>query len=160
MVCCIPLTRGQVALVEDADAHLADRRWVARPIGRRTGGFYAYRSEGARTVYMHRLILNAPKGALVDHINGDGLDNRRANLRLATPGQNLANRATTGRSGYRGVMNVGHPHRPWLAYICVDRRRRDIGFYATAEEAASAYDSAASARYGEFARLNATQQET
>lgn len=154
MTVTIPLSRGQVAIVDDMDARLAAHSWSAHPCNRGTGGFYAARSERGTTVYMHRVILGAPKGLLVDHINGDGLDNRRANLRLATHSQNLMNRTTTSSSGFRGVEATGRIKRPWVAIINEGPVAIRIGVFETVEEAARAYDREAAARFGEFAKLN------
>jgi hypothetical protein len=95
----------------------------------------------------------------VDHINHDGLDNRRANLRLATPSQNLGNKRPQrgGSSPYKGVslQTSWHPiGRPWKASIDIDGRTKSIGYFATEVEAANAYDEAAIAKWGDFALTN------
>lgn len=100
------------------------------------------------TIDMHRLILPGVK--MVDHINRNGLDNQRKNLRSATRSQNRANSITpvNNTSGYKGV--VAMPSGRWKAQITGD----SLGTYATKEEAALAYNGAARERYGEFAYLN------
>ena len=105
-------------------------------------------------MYLHRRVMNAPAGMLVDHINGNGLDNRRGNLRLATPSQNVCNRVTTSASGYRGVEAIPDRSKPWRACLYKGKKRTEVGTFDTAEEAARAYDAAAAARYGAFAKLN------
>lgn len=157
MAVSITLTRGQVALVDDQDRHLADLSWIAKPIERRSGGFYAYRMEGRTSLYMHRLILNAPRGMLVDHVNGNGLDNRRSNIRLATRSQNVTNRVATSEIGFRGVERTYRIAKPWRACLYDGKQRTVVGRYATAIEAAAAYDRAALAKYGSFAKLNFPQ---
>lgn len=91
---------------------------------------------------------------LVDHRNGNGLDNRRSNLRLATQAQNMSNRGrpTNNTSGYKGVSagRLGG----WRAYITSRGKRLDIGTFASKEEAAEAYNAKALELHGEFARLN------
>lgn len=154
MALSIPLTQGQTTVVDDADARFASLKWYAKPIKRRTGGFYAARIEQGTTVYLHRVILSATAGVLVDHINGDGLDNRRANLRLATLSQNLMNRVSTSATGFRGVEPSYRKAHPWAACLYKGKRRTRLGSFSTAEEAARAYDRAALAQYGEFAKLN------
>lgn len=119
---------------------------------------YAVRSEHRdgkkRTVYLHRELLNPPNGLVVDHINRNPLDNRRANLRLATPSQNNANSARReNRTGYRGV----YPHRQsgkYVAQISVSGRIKSLGLHDTPEAAALAYDRVALATRGAYARLN------
>lgn len=106
---------------------------------------------------MHRLIMAAPKGVEVDHVNGDGLDNRRANLRLVTRSQNAKNLpAQEGRaSPFKGVMiRKGRNGVRFLAAIQQDRERLKIGTYASEHEAARAYDAAARLFHGAFARTN------
>lgn len=124
-----------------------------------SGNSYAYThvsvpSSGRRRrrkIYMHRLITNCPPGLVVDHKNRRTLDNRRPNLRLATSSFNNVNRDGDSLSGYRGVTREG---RRWRARISIDGEDVHIGMYATAEEAAAAYDRMASQVYGEFAWLN------
>lgn len=147
----VPLTRGLFALVDHQDLdRVAGVKWVAKPIQRERGGWYAHRTVGGRTVYLHRYLLHAPAHLQVDHINGDGLDNRRANLRLCTASQNNLNRTNSNRTGYRGVEKRGERYRAAL----FQGGRQTVGLFDTAEEAAFAYDYAASAAYGEFAVLN------
>lgn len=104
---------------------------------------------------LHRLILEAPSWAFVDHKNGNGLDNRRDNLRLCHHKQNMANQrgTETGTSKYRGVSQYRDGVR-WVAQIKVNYCNKHIGVYLTEEEAAQAYDKAAREAYGEFARVN------
>lgn len=145
----VPLTRGHVAQIDDADGPtVAPYRWRA---ALSCGIWYAV--TGKRGLSMHRLLLDAQPGQIVDHINHDGLDNRRANLRICTNSQNIANcRMHRDNSvGFKGVRRNG---RRYQAQIGVDYHRKVIGSYATAEEAARAYDLAATLVFGEFARLN------
>jgi hypothetical protein len=94
---------GLVALVDDADYDwLSQWNWTAISTHRKNGG-YAVRMENQKMILMHRQILDAPEGAEVDHINGNGLDNRRSNLRFATRRQGQANRRlfTNSKSGFK-----------------------------------------------------------
>lgn len=104
---------------------------------------------------LHRFILDAPPGTLVDHVNGRTLDNRRANLRAATPPQNSQNRrARRGtRAPYKGVR-LTRTLRGFVARIQVDGRLLHLGVYETARAAAQAYDTAAREFFGPFARTN------
>lgn len=150
----IPLSRGLVALVDDTDAPLvAGLSWHAAPSG---ATYYARRNVYSAGRYithrMHTVITGWP---LVDHRNGDGLDNRRSNLRSATHRQNLANQRLSRRntSGFKGV----HLHRPtgrWVAQIGHAGRRYNLGYFDTPQDAARAYDRAAVERFGAFAATN------
>jgi hypothetical protein len=152
----IPLTQGLVALVDDQDYELvtAAGKWRASVEGRRV---YAKRDvrrpDGARTSQrLHQLITG---NELTDHRNGDGLDNRRTNLRPASKGQNGANRGpnSNNKAGFKGV-SWDKVNRRWRAQIQVDGKIRNLGRYGTPEGAALAYDAAAREYFGEFAALN------
>ena len=148
----IPLTQGQTALVDAADFDgLIGHRWRANRNG---GTFYAStKSEDGRQVYMHRFITHAPDGFEVDHINGNGLDNRRKNLRLASRQENARNRSVQRNSTtkLKGVYRAGDKFR---AVICVDDKLLHLGVFNAPEIAALAYDLAARRLFGEFARPN------
>jgi hypothetical protein len=146
------LTQGFSALIDGEDVSLVSGyRWHAYVTAR--GTVYVKRSEGPRaarrTIYLHRQLLGFPDG-VVDHANGDGLDNRRANLRVCSQGQNLANTGPrpTNRTGFKGVFpEKGGRFRASAA-------GRYIGCFDTAVDAALAHDERVSSIYGEFARLN------
>lgn len=151
----IPLTQGRVALVDNADYDfLVQWKWCYD-----TG--YAQRmGADGRKIRMHRIVLNAPVGQQVDHINGVKLDNRRCNLRLCNAANNARNRSawltTTTASQYKGVTRRADKNYtcPWVARISIDYERIYLGSFATELEAAQAYDRAAREHHGEFARLN------
>lgn len=153
----IPLTRGKVALVDDEDyAELAKHKWFA---DENNGGYYAGRNvpcpDGKRRkVFMHRLILGLVRGdgKQADHINHNGLDNRRKNLRVCTAQQNRFNkRVLKGSSKYKGVTSV---KGKWKARICHNYKTTHIGTYKTQVEAAQAYDAKAHQLFREFALTN------
>lgn len=151
----LPLSRGQVALVDDEDYEaVAPYKWSARfaPSG---GIFYAVRrvSLTKQIVLMHRVLLDAPRHLVVDHINGNGVDNRRCNIRLCTHQQNLMRRVgPPNKTGYRGV----HQIRPgtYRVAIMLSQRGHYVGTFYDPILAARAYDDAARRLHGEFARLN------
>ena len=116
-----------------------------------SGGRYATRTSCGKTIYLHREILCAAPGEFVDHINRDKLDNRRANLRIATRSQNNINRLTTMPHGFRGVEKHGRKYR---ATITVNNRSIRSKVKATAIEAAAEYDQLAIQHQGGFAILN------
>lgn len=151
----IQLSKGQVALVEDADfSVVAPFKWSAKPISRAGGGYYAFRTQGGTTIYMHRVLLNAGAGQIVDHVDGDGLNNCRANLRLTNASGNMVNRRASSACGFRGVSRDPRSGR-WRAYVYRPLGPRQyLGFFDTAEQAAAAYDKGALRIHGEMARLN------
>jgi hypothetical protein len=111
---------------------------------------------GTAKPYLHRLIVEAPSGSDVDHINGDGLDNRRCNLRVTDRSQNMANqRRPAGTSGYRGVrQSNGGRCKPWTAILTVNGQAIRSCGHPTAEAAARARDAMALEHFGEHAVLN------
>jgi hypothetical protein len=152
----VPLSRGMVALVDDEDAPavIAAGKWSAsRSPSNRT--WYAVRavrrSDGGRTtVRLHNWLTGLP---YVDHIDRDGLNNTRANLREVTRSGNATNsdRRSDSRTGYKGVSVAGRRYR---ALLTVDGTRHHLGYYDDPAEAARAYDRVAVAMHGAFAGLN------
>ena len=148
----IPLTQGKFALVDDEDYEaLAKHKW-------QFNHHYA-RRDGPRPrrlpIWMHRVITNAPPGMQVDHINGDTLDNRKSNLRICTRAQNQANRKRDrdSPSRFKGV-HLRKDNQKYVAGIIVNGRRKHLGQFQSDIEAAKAYDAAAIALRGEYARVN------
>jgi len=105
--------------------------------------------------YLHRVILNCDDDKLTDHINGDTLDNRKLNLRMATHLQNSRNQQlrVDNSSGYRGVC-FDKKAGKWMAYIRHNRQRTYLGYFGNSKDAARAYDMAAIRYHGDFASLN------
>lgn len=154
----IPLTRGLVALVDDEDFEtLNQHRWCAT-LKRYT--WVACRGvwkDGKTAIeYMHRTILKAPAGTLVDHKNGSGLDNQKQNLRLCTIAQNNCNRnrmQSTNTTGYRGVTRRSDRRsgKIWRAEIWHNNKKIHIGVYDSIDAAVAARKAAELQFYGEFA---------
>lgn len=152
----IQLTKGKVAIVDDEDYEMLiglGVRWCL-------SDGYAFNCVYGR---MHRFLMSAPKNKMVDHINGEKLDNRRENLRLATNSENQANRrAARGKSKFKGVTwqkrTYDESRGYWKAQIVVQGELHYLGKYNTDLEAATAYNEAALKHFGEFAHLNDLSQ--
>jgi hypothetical protein len=155
----IPLTQGKFAIVDPADyPRLAKYKWrLCRTKGKNV--LYAERSirlpSGKYSrILMHQHLIHAPDGYIIDHINGNGLDNRRDNLRLATVAQNAWNsKKRNPRSGYKGVC-FDKDKKLWRAAIVCNRKRFHLGYFKNKIAAAHAYDRAAKKYHGDFASLN------
>lgn len=150
----VPLTRGMSAVIDTADASLvAGYRWHAH---RARTTWYARtetHSGGKKTVlYLHQLLAGIA-GHGVDHRDGDGLNNRRSNLRPADAAQNGQNGRKRRPGLYKGV-SWDRSRGKWIAGITVGGKRINAGRFATEEEAAQAYDALAAEHFGPFARLN------
>ena len=155
----IPLTKGQFAVVDAADYEfLSQWKWHA---DRDAATCYAVRSvsigDGRQAaISMHRVLLGLDDPKIKgDHIDGDGLNNTRANLRIATHVENCRNQrlSRNNSSGYKGV-SWRKGNKAWMAYIKFNKKQICLGFYSSPESAAHAYDFAAIALCCEFARLN------
>src|SRR3990167_9598643 len=156
----IVLPCGSWVFVDANDYATVSRyRWFRLGDHKTSYALTKVRVSGKRvTCRMHRLILGALPGTQVDHINGNGLGNRRANLRFATHAENQRNRGVFKRSksGFKGVIFIARSFN-WMAKIKLNGRIIYLGFFHDKESAASAYDAAAFKYFGEFARFNFPQ---
>ena len=155
----VPLTLGYFAVIDAGDAEgISKWNWHARVDGNRV---YAARNvpadqNGKRgAMKMHRQIANPPTGMEVDHIDGDGLNNRLGNLRIATKSQNQCNRRpmATSTTGLKGVSPYNRDGT-WRARISVRGRRISLGYYKTPAEAHAAYVAASIKLHGPFGRTS------
>ena len=155
----IPLTQDKVALVDDEDyLSLINHKWNAHKDN--GGHLYVYSSTYINKKHgvmkMHRYILGLKKddGKLTDHMNGNGLDNRKCNLRICTKSENNMNQAKTrGTSKYKGVSWCKN-RKKWCAQIKLNQKQYFIGYFLLEIDAAMAYDKKAVELFGSFARLN------
>lgn len=154
----IKLTQGKVAIVDDEDYEWLNQwKWYA---DKYKDTFYVkrrcYLSGGSgKSLYMHRVIMNPTGKQKVDHKLGNGLDNRKKNLRICTHRQNICNtrKKDNSSSKYLGVF-LDKKRNEWLAAIGVNYKVLYLGRYKKESDAAKAYNEAAKKYHGEFARLN------
>lgn len=153
----IPLTKGYEAIIDTADVGLVSGiHWYANAS---THTVYAqcccYRGGKRAADSLHRKLLGAPAGLKVDHVDGNGLNNRRSNIRLATHAQNITNqrRRSDNKSGFKGVSRYKKT-RKWIARITISGCRKRLGYFETPEAAHAAYVRASQQLFGEFARAS------
>lgn len=152
----IPLTKGVFAVVDDDWFEMLSLvAWQCSD--NRKGNQYAVKSlAGNKTDFMHRIIADAKKHELVDHINGNGLDNRRCNLRICSSLQNNANARKTRKktsSKYKGVTWHSRDCK-WQVQANGTQKKIYIGYFDSEKDAALAYNDYAIKTWGEFAKLN------
>jgi hypothetical protein len=150
----IPLTKNMFAMVDAEDfEELSKYKWHAHHAG---STFYAARRAGGKTLTMHRVIMKAPKGMVVDHIDGNGLNNCKSNLRICTHAQNIWNsRGGRGVCGYKGVQRIKrNKTTEYIGIVYHLGENYRTGTFATVVEAALARDRLALALEGEHAYLN------
>jgi hypothetical protein len=160
----IKISRGYLVKVDDEDfEYLNSFTWTAIP--KEDGRIYATRMsrrnirlEKRHVLQMHREIVLAPKGKVVDHINHDTLDNRKSNLRICTHSENMRNRKIQKNniSGFRGVsFSNRNRFKKWMVHIRIgEKYPKYMGSFITKEDAALAYNKAAIKYHKEFASLN------
>jgi len=151
----IPLTQGKFAIVDDEDFEfLSQWKWHIT-----TNGYAVRRQkigEKIANIWMHRVIAKTPDGLVTDHIDCDKLNNQKANLRCCSKQGNAVNSSKYNKpcsSRYKGVSKMKGRNK-WEAYICVDGKKSNIGYFLSEEDAAQAYNSFAIKEYGSFAQLN------
>ena len=148
----ITIADGLFAIVDYPDFIHALSKWG---IYRTGAGDVAcvVRKKGGKAILLHRAIIGAQKGDIVDHVNGDPLDNRRLNIRLCTHDENMRNRRMH-RNNRCGVKGVYACRNKWRATIRVGNRKHHLGMFESLDAARAAYDAAAVRLHGEFARTN------
>lgn len=127
--------------------------WFLSDTGYAMASTYNPETKKVGKIRLHRLVMDNPKSKMIDHINGDKLDNRKANLRVCTNADNMRNRpkTKTNHSGYKGVI---FHYNKWKATIKVNYKQIYLGRFTKKEDAAKAYNEAALEHFGQFAYLN------
>lgn len=154
----IQLTQGKVALVDDSDyVRVNQFKWQAN-LDKKTSRWYAKRSQRVNgkgtTIMMHRFILGVTDSKIeVDHLNHDGLDNQRYNIRECTKSQNQQNRVPKGKSKYLGVF-WSKQWSKWFSSISLNNKKKFLGYHKTEKEAAKAYDTAVVLYRGPLSAVN------
>jgi len=146
----IELANGKIAQVDDDDyAYLSAFKWS------QAGGGYARTAVAGKSYYMHKVVMMCSSDDMVDHIDGNKLNNQKSNLRKCTQLENTRNRKLDKRnkSGYKGVTWYPRDEK-WRASISVSGKVKWLGLFSDPKEAAMAYDLAAVKLYGEFAKTN------
>lgn len=152
----IPLTQGKFAMVDDSDFEWLNQwKWYAKKCGCK---WYAYRcvrslasKTGYTTIAMHTLIMHTPEQMQVDHIDGNGFNNQKGNLRICTPSENSCYK-TRHKNKYKGVRKLSK--KSWIAYITHNKKSIYLGSFGQEQQAAEAYNRAARMYHNEFASLN------
>ena len=145
-----PKYPNKFAIVDSEDlSKISFKKWSFRNDG------YAFGTAKGRPIYMHRVIMQEPKGYEVDHINWNRLDNRKCNLRLVKKSENVINRPVraTSKSGYRGV-HWCNTYQKWIAKIMLNQKSFFIGRFDDKKEAALAYNERAKELFGEYCYQN------
>ena len=150
----LPISKLKDLLIVDEDDYerLSNYTWYLRNIDR-TGLKYIACWMDGKNIPIHQVVTGQK---LIDHINGDTLDNRKCNLRVVTKQQNSFNARKTRKktsSKYKGVSWCKR-RRKWIAYICKNYKLKNLGYFPDEKIAALAYNEAAKQLFGEYAHLN------
>lgn len=156
----IKLTQNKVAIIDDKDYDLISQfKWCAVNYH---GCFYASTEKYGKTILMHRLILDVQKGTMIDHIDHDGLNNCRNNIRICTPCQNARNSSKSRfkKSKYKGVwFDESDGKKRIRSGIRINGKLINLGSFKSEHDAGLAYDEAAKKYFGEFANINNISNE-
>lgn len=152
----VTLTKGFTAIIDVKDIkHAINKNWYAKVAGNTVYAKTTAYINGKRAdLSLHREIMSAPEGLEVDHKNGDGLDNRRSNLRLVTHQQNMHNMRINknNKSGHKGIFFCNRENK-WIAKIKVNSKTINLGYFSNIDDAITVRINAVSKYHGEFGRI-------
>lgn len=149
----LKLSNGGYTIIDNIDYELVKNyKWYKI---KKRNTWYARTCIQKKCVYIHRLIMNHPEGMMIDHLDGNALNNRRNNLRICTVGQNNRNtrKRKGGTSKYKGVSWCKEKMK-WVAHIKVNYKSKNMGCFNNEIEAAEAYNKAALLHFGDYAYIN------
>lgn len=155
----IELTQGKTAIVSAEDFEYINQwKWSYDGHNHCAVRSETIKKDGkykSKSILMHKLIMETPKGMDTDHINGDRLDNRKSNLRICTHRENMCNRkqSKANKSGYKGV-SWDNKYSKWVTRIRTSEKYMHVGYFKDKLSAAKAYNEAAKKHHGKFAKLN------
>lgn len=151
----IKLSQNKIAIIDDEDyVRVSSLKWFAH---KRTNKFYAETARNEKHMHLHRFILGInDRSIIIDHIDGDSLNNKKSNLRICTVSQNSFNKKPYSNSPIKGIKGVSFIKRinKWRAQIQANKKKIYIGVYNTHIDAAIAYNERAKELFGEYAYLN------
>jgi len=151
----IPLTQGKATLVDDEDFEFLNQfKWYAHKCRNTYYVQRGYKKEDGKlgNIHMHRIIMDIKNNKQIDHIDHNGLNNQKSNLRICNHKQNMRNSTGFGKSKFKGInLQRG---KYFAAHISINGKTKHLGSFKTEIEAAKKYDEAAKMYYGEFANLN------
>lgn len=153
-IAIVPLTKGYEAIIDAEDMHIADSvNWSAMVPKSKSGKEYSPYAIRGYGILLHREIMQAKKGQILDHINGNTLDNRKSNLRFCTHSQNMQNsqRHETNTSGHRGVR-FRKDRNKWRSEIYFNGKYIHLGLFENKIDAISAYEQKSAELFGDFKR--------
>lgn len=152
----LPLSKDRFALIDEEDFERVSPWLWSVCVRQNPYSPYALRRQMHKTIYLHRFIMNAPKNRDVDHIDGNGLNCRKSNLRVCTHAQNQYNYTKCAKrttSKFKGV-HIDRDDGRWISRIKFKGKSINIGVFDTQEQAAHEYDKAAVSYFGKYAKLN------
>lgn len=156
----IKLNKGKFAIIDDDDYERVSKKIWWCEVKKNKKAIYACNSlyikekQRVTTLRMHRFIMGAKKGVQIDHINGNGLDNRKSNLRFCTNSQNRRNTSVSKKKAGSNFKGVDFKNGLWRSRITIDKKQIHLGYFKNEIDAAKNYEEAAKKLFGNFYKIN------